>query len=83
VGACVRACVCVCVWGGAQTLGRVHVRAPVALIIQHATRMRHIVLSFVASLAPSNFSTLSHKAHNFRKTVLNIKCVFRFCLQIF
>jgi hypothetical protein len=29
-----------------------------------------------------HFSTLSHKLHNFRKKLLNVKCVFRFYLQI-
>ena len=32
-------------------VGREHARARVALLIQHETRMRHIVLPFVASLA--------------------------------
>jgi hypothetical protein len=36
-------------------------RAHVAFIIQHATSMPHIVLSFVASLASPNFSKLSYK----------------------
>ena len=40
-----------------------------ALHIQHATRMRHIVKSFAAPLAPPCCSTLSHKWHNFRKKV--------------
>ena len=39
----------------------------VALLIQHATRMRHIVISFVAPVASPIFSTLSHKRHDFRK----------------
>ena len=40
--------------------------ARVALLIQHATRMRHIVTSFVAPLAAPYFSTLSHTRHDFR-----------------
>ena len=44
-------------------------RLLVALLIQHATRMCHIVTSFVAPLAPPYFSTLSHKRHDFRKKI--------------
>ena len=62
------ACACVCVH--------------VALLIQHATRMRPTVTSCVAPLAPPHFSTLSHKLNDLRKKALKIKCVFRFSLQI-
>jgi hypothetical protein len=44
--ACVLACVCLCV--SVQMRGRICVRVRVALLIQHATCMRHIVLSNVA-----------------------------------
>jgi hypothetical protein len=40
------------------------------------------LLSPVASPAPQYFSTLSHKRHDFRKTFLNTKCVFRLPLQL-
>jgi hypothetical protein len=50
-------------------------RVHVALLIQHATRMRHIVRSFVAPQAPPHFSTLSNKRLDFRKKK---KCVFIF-----
>ena len=59
--ACSRSCVCPGAWASARAC--VHV----ALLIQHATRMRHIVTSFVAAQSPPNFSTLSHKRHDFRK----------------
>jgi hypothetical protein len=54
----------------------------VALVIQHAKRMRSIILSSVACLALLYVSTLSHKRHDFRKKLLNIKCVFWFFLQL-
>jgi DNA-directed RNA polymerase alpha subunit len=42
-------------------------RVFVALGIQHAKRMRRVVLSSVASPAVQYVSELSHKRHNFRK----------------
>jgi hypothetical protein len=39
----------------------------VALVIQHAKRMHHVIFSSVASLVLQHFSTLSHKRHDFRK----------------
>jgi hypothetical protein len=38
----------------------------VALVIQHAKRMRRVILSCVACLAVSHFSTLVRKWHDFR-----------------
>jgi hypothetical protein len=60
VRACVRACTRAC--------GRVHARTCyVVLFIQHETRMRHIVTSFLAPKFPPGFSILSHKLYYFRK----------------
>jgi hypothetical protein len=76
---CVCVCVCVCVercpgmWACASAC------ALVTLLIQHATRLRRIVLSLVASLAPSGFSVLCHKHHDFRKKVAGYEmCVLLF-----
>jgi hypothetical protein len=56
------------------------------LLIRHATDMCHIPTLFMASLAPSGFSTLSHKRHDFRRggggKLLKIKCVVWCSLQL-
>lgn len=48
----------------------------VALVVQYAKCMRPITLSPIACLALPYFSTLPHKRQDFRKDILNIKCVF-------
>jgi hypothetical protein len=80
---CVWLCVCVCARArarargcmrvDARTRGCVHACACVALLIQHAMCVRHIVKSFVAYLSPPHFSTLFHKRHDFRKNVTDHK----------
>jgi hypothetical protein len=45
-----------------------------ALVIQHAKRLRRIILSSVAWLAVPYFSTLS--INDFRKKLFNVKCAF-------
>jgi hypothetical protein len=48
----------------------------VALGIQQALRMFHIIYSSVNCLALPYFSTLSHKQYNSPKNYLNTECVF-------
>ena len=60
-----------------ETLTRVR-QTSVALYIQHANRMRRVILSSVSSPALPHFPTLSQKGHDFRKKkfLFNTKCVF-------
>jgi hypothetical protein len=48
----------------------------VALVIQHAIRMRRIILSSVASLATPYFPTFSNKRRHFRKKFIENKFFF-------
>ena len=61
-------CVCVCV--------------SVALIIQHAKRTHHVLLSSVSCLVVLYLPTLSHKRNYFRKNVLEHKFVVLFSLKL-
>jgi hypothetical protein len=47
----------------------------VALIIQLAQGMHRVILSPVACPAVQYFTTLSHKRHDYRGKLLNVKCV--------
>jgi hypothetical protein len=58
-------------------------RAHVAVLIQRATRMRHVVLSFVATLATQQFATLSYKRRDFQKNVTEHKMCSDFLHNIF
>jgi hypothetical protein len=49
----------------------------VALVIQHAKRMRCIILSSVAFDALPYFYILSHKRQDFRKNVIELKMCVR------
>jgi hypothetical protein len=51
-------------------------RVTVALIIKHATRMRHIILFSVACPTLSNSCTSSHKWHDFRESFFKLQYLF-------
>ena len=54
----------------------------VAVVIQYATRMRHI-MSSVAGLVLLCFATLYHEGHDFRKNVIEHKMCFDFLYSFF
>ena len=66
---CVSASVrsCARVYGCPSALACAFTCARAAFLIQHASRMRSIVTSFVAYRALPHFSTLAHKRRNFLK----------------
>jgi hypothetical protein len=73
--------VCVCARAQVRACLRVDgcVTGRVALFIQHATRIRDIVTSFVVPPIPPHFATLSRKRHDFRrKGIAHTICVFIF-----
>ena len=43
------------------------------LVIQHAKRMRRIIVLSITCAAPPYFSTFSHKLRDFRKKVIELK----------
>ena len=47
----------------------------VKLVIRHAMRMSCIILSCVACLALTHFSTLPHTRHDFRKQIMEHRCM--------
>jgi hypothetical protein len=69
--------VCVCVH--VHTCGCSGACIRVALFIQHAVFVHHIVTPFVVFLAPSRFSTLLHEQHDFQKKVIK----YKICVLIF
>jgi hypothetical protein len=76
---CVRACVLQSGCPVAWVCASVCLCARVILLIHHATRMRHIVKSSVASLASPYLSTLSHKRCDFQRKFIEHKmCVLSF-----
>jgi hypothetical protein len=74
------ACVCVCVATRVCVSVTSRVCLDVPLLILHATRMRHIVTTFVGPLAPPYVSTLSHKRHDFRKKKV---AEYKMCVLVF
>jgi hypothetical protein len=72
----------VCVGGGVPGPVGVCMRAHVALLTQHVTRVRHVVTSFVAPLAPPHFSTLSHKRYGFRGQCIEHEMCLLFSVQL-
>ena len=54
----------------------------VVLTIQHAKRVHRVVLSSMACTALHNFTSLSYKRYDFRKHLLNRKCLFWLPVQL-
>ena len=50
---------------------------PVALLMQHAQRMRGIILSSMAARNYNTFSSLRHEGFDYQKKLLNTKYVLQ------
>jgi hypothetical protein len=55
----------------------------VALLIQHAARMRHVVTSVVATRSPLYFSTLSNKRCDLRERIIAHEMCFDFLYKFY
>ena len=55
----------------------------VAVVIQHAKRMRRVLLPSLACPVLPFISPLSHKRNDFLKKLFCIKCLFGFSLYLF
>jgi len=54
----------------------------VALVIQHAMRMRRTILLSAVCLVLQYFPTLSHKRYDLRQKLWNAKCVLIFSANL-
>jgi hypothetical protein len=78
--AVLRICLCVCTHARVYACACMHV----ALLIQHAMCLHHIMMPFVAPLAPAFFSTLSHKGHDpWKKSYLTKNVYFDFLYNFY
>jgi hypothetical protein len=75
---CVHVCACLRASGYPSAWACACAYVHTALLIQHATRMRHIVTSFVVPRSLPYFSTLSHKRYDFWEILIEHKTCFRF-----
>jgi hypothetical protein len=72
-----------CSSGKAISIKYIECVCNLALVIQHEKNMLRITFSSVAFMAVSYFCILSHIRQDFRENdFLNIKCMFRFSLQV-
>ena len=75
-------CVCITIVSVGKQLVLHNRSVCIALFVQHAKRMPHIVLSSVACPAVQYFSTSSHKWYDFREEITEHKmCVLIFSVN--